>query len=89
MVNVVNRGGPTAVVTEGREELRARLPRRRGGGRRTRPVTVTLPFVYVQMLDRLVEVGLFENRSEAVRFAILLLLQFHRATVAGTVVGYR
>ena len=41
------------------------------------------------MLNRLVEMGLFENRSEAVRFAILLLLQFHRAAVAGTVVGYR
>jgi len=69
--------------------MRARLPRRKGGGRRTRPVSFTLPPVYVEMLNRLVEMGLFENRSEAVRFAILLLLQFHRAAVAGTVVGYR
>ncbi|MEM1690734.1 MAG: type II toxin-antitoxin system ParD family antitoxin [Thermofilaceae archaeon] len=84
---MVNGNGRTAVGTIG--AMRVRLPRRRKGGRKTRPVSFTLPPVYVEMLNRLVEAGLFENRSEAVRFAILLLLQFHRAAVAGTVVGYR
>ncbi|MEM4853501.1 MAG: type II toxin-antitoxin system ParD family antitoxin [Thermofilum sp.] len=76
----MNGDGSTAV-----EMPRVHLGRRKKGVRRTKTVSFTLPPFYVRLLDSLVEAGLFDNRSEAIRFAILLLLQLHRATM----VGYR
>ena len=38
-------------------------------------ISLHIPLPLLRMLDALVKQGLFRNRSEAVRFAILLLLK--------------
>ena len=49
------------------------MPRRKSG-QRTVVITLHVPEKMLRELDRLVEEGRFRNRSEAIRFAIAMLL---------------
>jgi len=44
-------------------------------------ISLKLPEVYVRALDKLVEIGLYRNRSEAIRVAIRDLLRRERQAV--------
>jgi len=49
----------------------------RRGGMKMRIVTVKMPQPLLQHLDKLVAKGVFKNRSEAIRRAVILLLTKH------------
>jgi Arc/MetJ-type ribon-helix-helix transcriptional regulator len=51
--------------------------------RRMPPVTVYLPPAYLEGLDRLVEAGIYGNRSEAIRMAVRDLVNRELPMVAG------
>ncbi|RLE88678.1 MAG: CopG family transcriptional regulator [Thermoprotei archaeon] len=46
---------------------------------KTQIVSFHIPRVLLHALDRLVEAGVFNNRSEAIRFALYRLLMDHNA----------
>lgn len=49
-------------------------------------VSLHLPEVYVEALDRLVELGVFKSRSHAIREAIRRLIESHRG-IARIILG--
>jgi len=58
---------------------------------RTQIVSFHVPKALLEALDRLVEIGVFNNRSEAIRTALFNLLREHRDVIEKRqlTVGYR
>jgi len=50
----------------------------------TTVISVKIPITFLELIDKLIQIGLFQNRSDAIREAIrLLILRYHEVVYGG------
>lgn len=54
-----------------------------GNKENLKTITIHIPYAYLKELDKLVEIGKFPSRSEAIRVAVRDLLMLHKKELKG------